>query len=71
MHEFGNVLPPNFDCLTAVLHDGTGYIIYYDLDAWFGIQKRIILFKLFNIAERCKYARISKRLYTLCEFLST
>lgn len=71
MPQFGNVLPPHFDCLTAILNGGTGYIIYYDEDAWFGKYKRICLFKLFGIAERCRYTQVAKRLYTICEFLCT
>jgi len=69
--EFQAWLPPHFDAKTAILNDGTGYIIYTDDDRFARLPKSILLDALFDIAERSRYTKIAKRLYTVCEFLAT
>jgi hypothetical protein len=67
--KFAAWLPKNFDCLTAILNNGTGYIIYYDLDRFAAPIKQVLLEAIFARADRCGNAEIAKKLFTISELL--
>ena len=64
-------LPPHVDAETAILNDGTGYIIYTDDDAFMHAEKMVLFHALFSMAERQRISKFAKKLYTVCEFLAT
>lgn len=69
--QFYAFLPAKFDARTAVLNNGTGYIIYTDDARFMRCAKDALLDLIFLYAETFKYSNIAKRLYLICEFLST
>lgn len=61
----------HFDCLTAILSNGSGYVLYYDENRFLASIKQVVLVKLFGFAESCQYDKFAKRLFMLCECLAT
>lgn len=68
---FNAYLPEKFDCLTSILNNGTGYIVYYDETRFLAKIKQVLLIRIFACAENMRYTKIAKRVYLICEFLCT